>query len=125
MIIELGRLTRDIEVRYTQKGKAVGNFGLAVRKYNGESKFHECIVWEKQAEIMASHLSKGDMIQVIGELDYNTYEKDGVNIKKAEIIVNRFEFTGKKTEKSGTPTTEVDKAQDIPSMDFEEDDLPF
>ena len=71
--IELtGRITKEIELRYTQSNKAVGNFSLAVnRKFknqNGEyeADFINCIVFDKLAETISQYVKKGDLLGVCG-----------------------------------------------------------
>lgn len=54
--VGIGRLVRDPEVRYTQSGKAVCRFTLAIdRRGNGEKQadFIQCVAWEKIAEVIS------------------------------------------------------------------------
>lgn len=76
----VGRLTDDVELRYTPNGVAVGNFTLAVnRKFknqNGEydADFIRCTVWRKTAEALAQHQKKGDRIAVAGSIETGSYQ---------------------------------------------------
>ena len=67
--VGIGRLTRDPEVRYTQSGKACAKFTLAIdRRGKGEKQadFIQCVAWEKTAEIIGNHCTKGQKIAVEG-----------------------------------------------------------
>lgn len=79
-VVLIGRLTDDVELRYTPNGIAVGNFTLAVnRKFksqNGEydTDFIRCTVWRKTAEALAQHQKKGDRIAVSGGIETGSYQ---------------------------------------------------
>ena len=89
-----GRLTKDAETRYTQSGKCVCSFGLAVDTGFGDNKktvFLNCSVWNKEA--LAQYLTKGKPVIVHGEYTEREWQdKDGNNRKAAEIIVREIEF---------------------------------
>ena len=102
-IIVLGRLVRSPEVRYTNTGKAVCQFTLAVdRPYasqNGqrEADFIPVVIWDKQGEAAGKYLDKGHRTLVEGRLQIRSYEaNDGSKRTIAEIIAERFEFIEKK-----------------------------
>ena len=91
----LGRLTRDPEVKETPSGMTIARLGLVVnRKKKGEEEAHffDATAFGKTAEIIGEHLSKGDPIFVVGELEFRQWEKDGQKRSKVEVAVNRFEF---------------------------------
>ena len=75
-VILAGNLTRDPELRYTPKGTAIANFGLAInRKWkseSGESKeevtFVDVEAWDRQGEVIAQYFKKGSPILVEGRL---------------------------------------------------------
>ncbi|WP_156300810.1 single-stranded DNA-binding protein [Lacticaseibacillus sharpeae] len=93
-----GRLTRDIEVKYTQSGTAVGTFTLAVtrrfpNKQTGEreSDFVNCVIWQKSAENLAKFTHKGSLIGVQGRIQTRTYDdKDGKRVYVTEVVVEDF-----------------------------------
>ena len=89
-----GRLTHDIDLRYTQSGKAVGSFSLAVNRNfknsNGdyEADFINCTIWGKSAENLANFVSKGSLINVSGRLNTRNYDnKQGQKVYVTEVIV--------------------------------------
>ena len=98
-----GNLTKDIELRYTTGGKAVGNTGIAINKkyksgeeWKDETTFVNLVVWGKQAEIMAEHLNKGSGVFVEGRIQTRTWEKDKVKHYATEVVVTEFQFIDKK-----------------------------
>ena len=103
--IELtGRITKEIELRYTQSNKAVGNFSLAVnRKFknqNGEyeADFINCIVFDKLAETISQYVKKGDLLGVCGRLQVRNYpDKDGNKKYITEVVVEEIDFLQSKT----------------------------
>ena len=69
MIIEVGRLTRDPELKYTADGKAVCNFTIAIDKRGGGTTWMRVSAWGKTAENVNQYLTKGRQVQVIGTLN--------------------------------------------------------
>lgn len=131
-VVLIGRLTRDIELRYTQSGKAVTSFTLAVdRQFKGQdgekqTDFIDCTVWEKQAETCAKYLSKGSVAAVQGSLQIRSYvDKEGNKRKAAEILVRNVRFLSPKkdTEQASPPPPEEDPFG-VP-VTFDESDIPF
>ena len=95
-IILIGRLTKDPDLRYTQAGKAVCSFTLAVdRPYSGDKKeadFINIIVWNKVGENCAQYLSKGRKVAVQGRLQIRNYEDDkGYKKYITEVVANSVE----------------------------------
>lgn len=106
-VLLVGRMTRNLELRYTSNEKAVGNFTLAINRrfknQNGEyeTDFIDCVVFGKQAETMAQYTKKGDLIGVEGSIQKRTYEdKEGNKRYTTEIMVEKITFlqTNKKSE---------------------------
>ncbi|UQS87248.1 single-stranded DNA-binding protein [Nicoliella spurrieriana] len=94
-----GRLTRDVELRYTQSGRAVGSFSLAVdrRFKNGngerEADFINCVVWGKSAENFANYVHKGNLVGIDGRIQTRNYENNqGNRVYVTEVVVENFSF---------------------------------
>ena len=94
-----GRLTRDVDLKYTKSGTAVGQFNLAVNRSfknaNGEQEvdFINCVIWRKAAENLANFVGKGTLIGVEGRLQTRNYEnKQGQRVYVTEVVVNNFTF---------------------------------
>lgn len=104
-IVLMGRLVKDPEVRYTQSGKVVCQFTLAVDRpftnQNGqkEADFIPVVVWGKIAEIAGNSLSKGHRALVEGRLQIRNYTaKDGSKRYVSEVIAGHFEFIEKRAD---------------------------
>nr|DAY07327.1 MAG TPA: Single strand binding protein [Caudoviricetes sp.] len=101
-VILLGRLVRDIELRYTQGGAAIGKTAIAVtRKYtlNGEKREETCFVditfFGKQAEIANQYLGKGSKLAIEGYLKFEQWQdNNGQNRSKHSIAVESMEMLG-------------------------------
>ena len=98
VVILMGRMTRDPELKYTSGGKAFANFSLAVQKTKDEVEFIDCTAWEKTAETIAEYFRKGNRILIQGRLSVSNYEQNGEKRKSTKVVVNSFEFV----ESSGT-----------------------
>ena len=110
-IILIGRMTKDIEIRYTQNQKEVGNFDLAVnRNYksaNGEydTDFFKCIAWGNIAKTIQTYTSRGSQIAIEGRVENRKYQaQDGTNRYVTEVVVEGVHLIDFK--KSETPKTE-------------------
>lgn len=115
----IGNITRDPEVRYTQSGKAVCTFSIAVNDGYGENKkayFFPVVVWNKAAEACGKSLHKGSKIAVTGKLTSRQYENsEGKKVTVFEIVADAFdgvEFLGKN--QGGSQSNEIDKTEQIP-----------
>lgn len=98
-ITATGRLGSDPELRFTPSGKAVADFSIACdeNRKNGDSwekvstTWLRVSVWDKDAEAVAAHLVKGDLVTVVGSLTVREYDKkDGgkgqsVEVKNANV----------------------------------------
>lgn len=93
----VGRLTKDIELKYTQAGKAVGSFTLAVNRNfknaqgEREADFITCQIWDKSAENLANFTKKGSQIGIEGRIQTRNYEnQQGQRVYVTEVVVNNF-----------------------------------
>ncbi|MDR3225553.1 MAG: single-stranded DNA-binding protein [Clostridiales Family XIII bacterium] len=101
LVVLVGNLTRDPEVRYTQSGSAVANVNIAVnRSFTKEggpdADFFRVTVFGKQAELVERYLSKGRKVGIEGRIQNDNYEKEGQTIYRDTIIANRIEFLSPK-----------------------------
>lgn len=99
----LGRLTRDIDLRYTEgeKSVAVAKFSIAVQREfkRDEADFINCVAFGKTAENMEKFLGKGSQIAINGRIQTGNYtNKEGQKVYTTDIIVNSFYFVGNKQE---------------------------
>jgi single-strand DNA-binding protein len=101
MVVLVGRLTRDAELRYTNSGTAVCKFSLAVNRkkrsgdtWEDEVSFFDIVVWGKQGEAVSRYLEKGKQVSVAGELRQNRWEQDGQPRSKVEVVVTNLQLLG-------------------------------
>lgn len=98
----IGRVTKDLELRYTQSQKAVLSFTIAINKrINGESStdFINCVAWNNIAEFISKYFNKGQAIAVIGRLQNRSYEdNNGQKRYITEVIAEEAEFVGSKSQ---------------------------
>ena len=132
--IEIGRLTRDPEVRYSQgNNTAVARYTIAVdRKFKREGEqtadFIPCVVFGKQAEFAEKYFRKGTKVVISGRITTGSdTNKDGQKIYTTEITVEEQEFAESKgsSEAQGTgqmPTPNGDGFMSVPDDDT---GLPF
>jgi single-strand DNA-binding protein len=139
MVILMGNMTREAELRYTPNGKAVASFGLAVNRVykdaSGERKseadFFDVVAWGKLAEIISQYGSKGQGVHVIGRLQNRSWEaQDGSKRNKTEVIATDISLTGGRGANAPTaaPVSEGVDTPATPEVSDEEisiDDIPF
>ncbi len=119
-----GRITKDLELRETQGGTAVLNFGLAVDrriKKEGEqtADFINIVCWGKTAELVAQYMSKGSKIGVIGRIQTGSYEKDGQKVYTTDVIAEQVEFLdSKKKDETEAKVEEVFPGAETSSIPF-------
>jgi single-strand DNA-binding protein len=91
-----GNLTRDPELRFTQSGRPVTSFSIAVNERvknedtgeweDTEPEFFDCNAWGTQAENVAEYLSKGDRVVAVGQFRDETYtNRDGERVTKTKF----------------------------------------
>ena len=103
-VLLMGNLTRDPEVRYTPKGTALANLGVAVNRVwtteSGEQKeevtFVDIEVWGRQAETAGQYLSKGRPVFIEGRLKLDSWEdkESGQKRNKLKVVAERVQFLG-------------------------------
>ncbi len=98
-VVLVGRLTRDVDLRYTSNGTAVGNFSLAIDRpftnSQGErdTDFINCVIWRKSAETLANFSRKGSLIGVTGRIQTRNYENNqGQTVYVTEIVTENFQL---------------------------------
>lgn len=123
----VGRVGRDAVVRYTQGGKAVTGWALAVDRGWGDQKqtvWLDCSWWGERGTKVADFIKKGDRLAVTGEL--GTREHEG----KVHVTLDIRDVTllGSKPEGQQQPRQAPPKGRATPPdsyEDFTDDDLPF
>ena len=125
----IGRITKDVELRHSQKGVANVSFTIAVDRQfkdaNGEklTDFINCVAWNKQAEFLARYVIKGNMLAIDGRLQTRSYvNNQNQTVYVTEVICDSLQNL--------TPRPKEEPKQD-PMEDYQqnynfmEEDLPF
>ncbi len=127
-VILIGRLTKDIELRYTQMGNAVANFTLAVDRMpdqNGQKQadFISVTVWNKQAENLAKYMSKGSLIAIEGSIQTRNYENnEGKRVCVTEVFAQHIKYLQpKKDDNNDKASFKMDEVEDFKTQE----DMPF
>lgn len=90
----IGRLGKDVELKYTASGVAVANLNIATSsKAKGVEKteWHKVVAWDKAAEFAGQYCAKGDLVGVEGRLETRMWEKDGKKNYSTEIIAYKLD----------------------------------
>ncbi len=104
--ILMGRLTRDPEIRTAASNLNIARFSLAVdrrfkRDGEPEADFFNCTAFNKQADFVEKYCKKGTKMVVVGRIQNDNYEKDGVKHYSVQIIVDELEFAESKNASAG------------------------
>ena len=132
----IGRLTRDVEVRYSSKGTAIGTSAVAINEYyrdqTGEKKqkstYVELKFFGRYAEIANQYLNKGDKIGLQGKLDQEQWvDQNGQKRSQIKVIVDKFDMLeGKRSDQSGHNSGNFQVKGDTNyGHDLDEDEIPF
>jgi single-strand DNA-binding protein len=146
-VMLIGNLTRDPEVRYTPKGQAVTDLGMALnRRYMVDNEWREDVTfvditfWGKQAETIGQYCKKGRQLFVEARLQLDTWEDKttGKKMSKLKLVGENFQFLGSREgggDGGGSPgaprpasrfAPAPQSAQGAPESDAEDEDhVPF
>ena len=136
----VGRLTKDVELRYTQSNVAVATFTLAVNRSfknensDREADFINCVMWRQQAENLANWAKKGALIGTTGRIQTRSYDnQQGQRVYVTEVVAEQFQLLESKGQQ-GNQEQQRQARQQAPDfsrsananpLDISDDDLPF
>jgi single-strand DNA-binding protein len=150
-VLLIGNLTRDPELRYTPKGTAVTEIGLAVNRiYSGEdgekkeeTTFVDVTLWARQAEIAGQYLKKGRPVFIEGRLQLDTWDdkQTGQKRSRLRVVAENLQLLGSRQDSEGSssfsssspaprrgpsaPAPPPKPEPRDPDLDAEPDDIPF
>lgn len=114
----VGRIANGLELK--KAGNAVvANINIAVQSKTKDAdgkyktNFFRCELWNKKAERTVDHFKVGDMVSVVGSIDIDTYEKDGIRREIYKIIPDTFDLVSPAKEKN------MGKDQNYDDMELE------
>lgn len=137
----VGRLTKNVELRYTPSNVAVATFTLAVnRTFKNESgereaDFINCVMWRQQAENLANWAKKGALIGITGRIQTRSYDnQQGQRVYVTEVVAEQFQLLeskgqqgnqGQQRPQAQQQTPDFSRNADMNTLDISSDDLPF
>ena len=131
----VGRLTKDVELKYTGSQTAVATGTLAVNRQfksaNGEKEtdFINIVAWRKTAEILSNYASKGSQIGITGRIQTRNYEgNDGKRVYVTEVVAETVMLLDSKS--NNQQPQQPQQKQERPfsassTVDIDELTLPF
>lgn len=134
-VVLIGRLTRDVELRYTPSNIAVATFNLAVNRNfknqdgEREADFINCVMWQKSAENLANWTRKGMLIGITGRIQTRSYEnQQGQRVYVTEVVADSFQVLEKRDNSANQSSMDSQMPpafENSQPMDISDDDLPF
>ena len=102
VVVLVGRLTRDCELKTTPQGTSVCRFSIAVnrRKRTGdrwedEVSYFDIVLWGKSGETLRSYLQRGRQVSIEGELRQNRWkDPNGQSQSRVEVLANNVQLLG-------------------------------
>ena len=141
VVVLVGRLTRDCELKTTPQGTPVCRFSIAVnrRKRTGdrwedEVSYFDVVLWGKSAETLKPYLQKGRQVSIEGELRQNRWEQEGKTNSKVEVVANNVQLLGGGNQGAPAPMQGGPAGRDVQSQSyspvsgpeaFDDNDIPF
>lgn len=134
-VVLIGRLTRDVELRYTPSNIANATFNLAVNRNfknaagEREADFINCVMWGEQAERLANWTRKGMLIGITGRIQTRNYEnQQGQRVYVTEVVADSFQILEKRDNSANQASMDDQLPPSFGNsqpMDISDDDLPF
>lgn len=134
----VGRLTRDPEVRFTQKGQAMCRFDIAVNRrykdgtgnWTDDVSYIPVVVWGDAASRCGERLKKGLPVHVDGRLQSRSWEtKEGQKRTSIEVIARRVQFLSRAAGAGeGAPEGEEEpgtQGSPAPVAGGDDEEIPF
>jgi len=95
-LILIGKITKDIELRYTPSNKAVVQISLAVNNGKDDTTFIRLTAFDKLAELISNYCKKGDLIGTQSIIkNHNWEDKEGIKHYEYSFIINKISFLTK------------------------------
>ena len=127
--IIMGRMTRDPELRHTQKGTAVTGFSVAVDRDRKEAgtDFIDVTAYGKTAEFVCKYFGKGRMVLVDGRLQIRSWtDRDGNKRTTPEVVAEHIYFgDSKRPESDSLEPENIPPQPDFTELEDDDGELPF
>jgi single-strand DNA-binding protein len=145
-VMLIGNVTRDPEVKYTPKGTAVAEVGLAINRVytpeggerREETTFVDVTFWGRQAEIVGEYARKGRPIYVEGRLQLDTWDdkQTGQKRSRLRVVGEQLQLLGSRQDGGGgtrdsedappsRPARPAQPQRPVEAPEPDDDDIPF
>jgi single-strand DNA-binding protein len=146
-VLLIGNLTRDPEIRYTPKGTAVADIGLAINRVlsteEGERReevtYVDVVLWGRLAEIADQYLKKGRPVFIEGRLQLDSWDdkQTGQKRSRLRVVAENMQLLGSRSDSEAAASPAAPRRQGSPApaprpqqpkdpdLDAEPDDIPF
>ena len=125
----LGYVGKDCTITHTAQGLEVAGLSLATSalKKSGEkvTQWHNCVAFGKTAELISQYAKKGYRVYVEGEMQYSEYEKEGVKMLSAKVVVNTVSFIDFDDSREQKQTAPAPKKAAYQAAQLDDSDIPF
>ena len=112
-VILVGNIGRDPDIQTTNGGTKVAHVSLATSRriprngsYEDRTEWHRLTLWDRLAQLAEDYVRKGDRVYVEGRIEYDSFEKNGVTIPTAEVLVRELVLLGAP---KGNPDADTDE----------------
>src|SRR5215208_8150344 len=100
-VILVGNVGRDPDVQSTNSGTKVAHVSLATSRrvprngnYEERTEWHRLTLWDRLAQLAEDYVRKGDRVYIEGRIEYGSFERNGVTIPTAEVVVGDLVLLG-------------------------------
>ena len=125
-VVEVGRLTKKPELKFTANGTKYTQFSIAVQRNfknkdgEYEADFINCLMWRTAAENFVKFTDKGSLVGIEGRIQTRSYDKDGKT-----VLAEGFSLLETKKVVETRSNQPVLNSNEAETIEFSEDDLPF
>lgn len=126
----MGRITRDIELRYTNSGKPVTSFSIACERDYGaggqrETDFFDIVAWNQAAEFASKYFAKGQLIALTGRLQTRDWQdQQGNKRRNVEVLADHLYFAEAKRD-NAAPANRFEPTAGFVPVETDDGELPF
>ena len=125
-VVLAGHMTADVELKQTTSGVSVCSFGIAINRrpsagHEPQTDFIQCQAWRQTAEFISRYFRRGSAICLTGSIQTRSWtDKQGQKRYETGVLVEKAMFVDSKNDAQGTSP-----ANPVPSVQDQDDDLPF
>ncbi len=132
-----GRLTKDMELTFTQGGMAIGKFSVACDRqvkrgenWESQTSYFDCTLFGKRAEGLKQYMTKGRQVTIIGELVQESWQSENgkryaVKINAQSVGLGSVPNSGQNSGGGRERNPQAYESESVPPEYFEGDDIPF